>query len=218
MESSRLKWETPLDKTEVDYCISKGLFQEDTPELIKSFLMNMEGWLLDEMDKLTIDQDIEDLGIKASSFENGARVSFNNDYRCFLINHIETKPVICLGLLAYAKEKDIRSSLLLIGVEESTSKQSDLQLDISDSLIINEDCVEVFHDGAIGSEGVANSAELLEYIEERIPSLVQGDKILLGTFNVYGEINSKNIDLTEFVLNVINYVLIRKDYRESLIG
>lgn len=214
MENSRLKWEIPLDKEAVEYCAGKGLFQEDTSVFIQSFLMNLEGWLLDAKDKLKMDQDLEDLGLKASSFENEAGVGFTTDYRCFLINHIETKPVLCLGLLAYAKEKGLSSSFLLVGVEELASRKIDLRLDIEDSFLMDGDCVDIIHKGAIGSEGAANSADLIEYIEERIPSLVQGDKILLGTFNVYQEINAKSEDLTEFVLNVINYVLIRKDFRE----
>lgn len=112
------------------------------------------------------------------------------------------------------KNSPIRTSIY-VGIETVKEKNSALQLQVGKSIKINqENKVIVTHNGTIttGRLGAAKRNDLLDFIEERKPTLIKNDVVHLGEFDENTEINSKNVG--KFIENLIDYGILRNEFRE----
>ena len=56
---------------------------------------------------------------------------------------------------------------------------------------------------------------MLDFIKEKKSSLLKDNKIYLGSFDLDKEIKSNQTQTTEFLKNIINYALLRDQFREQ---
>ncbi len=214
-EYKRNNWKEPIPKDTIKELIDYGIIGEGTDKKYHSFLVNLDGWLLNVNDKLTINGNIEDIGIKTTKFGSAGGGFFAQEYRSFLINNRKDKPIICIALssMASGKNSPVRTSIM-VGIETTTSKNSALQIQIGKSLSIIDDTASIEHNGTItvGKLGASKKQDLLDFVSVRNPELIKDEKVFLGSFDINAEINSTNAK--EFIKNVIDYALIRNEFRE----
>lgn len=211
----RNKWEIPVEKEVIDNLINYGIIGEGTDEIYHSFLVNFDGWLLDEKDKLTTIENIEDIGIKTTKFGSAGGGFFAKEYRSFLIKDKIDKPIVCFSLTQM--QGGISSpigTVIMVGVETVEYKNSSLELRIGKSLKINDKKIIIEHNGTItvGKFGASKKQDLIDFVNKKNPKLVKNNKVFLGSFDVNTEINSTNVNV--FIKNMIEYALIRNDFRK----
>ncbi len=211
----RNAWKAPVDKEIIEELVEFGVIGEGTHEGYHSFLVNIDGWFLDVDDKLEINENIEDIGIKRTKFGNAAGAFFTNDFRSFLVKNRPDKPIICIALTAMdtGKNSPIRTSIY-VGVETTHSKNSSLQIQVEKSIRIVNGKVIIEHNGAItvGRLGASKKQDLIDFVYDRNPKLIKNGKVFLGSFELSEEINSTNVK--PFIENVISYALLRNEFRE----
>lgn len=211
----RNEWRKPIDKEVVDELMNYGIIGEDTDVRFHSFLINLDGWLLDQKDKLSFDQNIEDIGIKNTKFGNAGGGFFAKEFRSFLLKEKENKPIVCIALTAMASGRiSPIGTALMVGIETTNNKNVSLELRIGKSIKIKDNKIIIIHNGTItvGKIGASKKQDLLDFIEERKPSLIMNGDVYLGEFDENEEINSKNVG--QFIKNLIDYALLRNEFRE----
>ncbi len=74
----------------------------------------------------------------------------------------------------------------------------------------------ITHDGTItiGKLGAAKRKDLIDFIQNKKPELIQNGKIFLGKFQAKEEIKANSDDTKEFIKNCIEYAIIRDKFRE----
>jgi hypothetical protein len=72
------------------------------------------------------------------------------------------------------------------------------------------------HNGqiAIGHSGSGKAAELIKFINNKNYKLVSNDKIYLGKIDANKNIYLDSNDVSEFLFNIIEYALLRDEYRD----
>lgn len=215
VDYKRNKWEKPVNKQTIEELKNFGIIGEGTAEEYHSFLVNLDGWLLDQKDKLKFKNKIEDIGIKFTKFGSAGGGFFAKEFRSFLLKEDEEKPIVCIALTSMlsGKNSPIRTSIY-VGIETIKEKNSALQLQVGKSVTIENNKINITHNGTItiGRLGAAKRSDLLGFVEERKPTLIKNDVVYLGEFDENEEINSKNVG--EFIENLIEYAILRNEFRE----
>lgn len=211
----RNEWRKPVSKEIINELINYGVVGDGTEEKFFSFLVNLDGWLLDEKDKLIVNKNIEDIGIKVTKFGSAGGGFFSGEYRSFVIKNQKNKPIVSISLTAMSGGKNSPiGTVILVGIESSSTKNSSLELRINKAVRINKGNIEIFHNGTItvGKLGATKRQELLDFVFNRKPSLIRNNEVFLGSFKENEEITSKNV--SDFIQNTIDYALIRNEFRE----
>lgn len=214
-EFKRNEWKTPVNNEITKELIDFGIIGNGTSEKYHSFLINLDGWLLNQDDKLTLNENIEDIGIKVTKFGSAGGGFFANQYRSFLIKDKKDKPIICIAINAIRSSKNVDfGTCIYVGIETTKSKNASLELRIGKSLILEDNKIFVTHNGAItiGKLGAAKRKDLINFIEDRNPKLIKDSKIYLGEFDENEEINSENVG--DFIENLIEYAILRNEFRD----
>jgi len=210
----RNKWKEPIDKTKVKELINYGIIGEGTDKKYHSFLLNLDGWLLDEDNSIEELDNVKDIGIKFTKFGNVGGVGYDKEYRSFLIENKADKPIVSIALTSMqtGKNSPTRTSII-VGVETVNYKNSALQIQIEKSLNIVGNKATVIHNGTItvGKLGASKRQDLIDFVQNRNPDLIKNNNVFLGAFDTTKEINSSNIK--GFIKNVIDYSLIRNEFR-----
>lgn len=205
----------PFKKSEIDILIDCNNIGENTSTKLYQPIFNLINWLFDGEDILILNN-IKDIGIKYTKYGNAAGGSFYNDYRGFFIKNLSSKPTIWITITSMATSENNIGTSLLVAIEESGKRHSSLQLRLDNFLIIKDKSFEIWHDGKItvGKLGSVKKQILIDYIKSKQPNLIIDNKIYLGKFNSEIEIKSENIETKEFISNLIEYALIRDEFRE----
>lgn len=214
-EYVRNNWKKPIDNKVIKELIDYGIIGNGTNEKFYSFLINLDGWLLNQEDKLFINENIEDIGIKVTKFGSAGGGFFASNYRSFLIKDEKDSPIICIAISAIRSSNKVDfGTCIYIGVETTKNKNASLEMRIEKSLKIENNKISIFHNGTItvGRLGASKKQDLLNFVEKHNPSLIKNGKIFLGEFDENEEINSKNIGV--FIKNLIEYALLRNKFRE----
>lgn len=215
-EYVRNNWRNPIDKKTVKELVDYGIIGNGTDEKYHSFLINFDGWILDQDDKLDLNKNIEDIGIKVTKFGSAGGGFFPNNYRSFLVKEKKDKPIICIALSAIRSSNNVDfGTCIYVGIETTKNKNSSLELRIGKSLKIENNKILIHHNGTItiGKLGAAKKQDLMNFIEERKPNLIKNGLVFLGEFDENTEINSTNVG--GFIENLIEYALLRNEFRDK---
>lgn len=214
-EYQRNEWRKPLNKEIVDELINYGIIGHGTDEKFYSFLINLDGWLLDEKDQLDLGKDIQDIGIKNTKFGSAGGGFFAKEFRSFLVKNKKQKPIVCIALTEMQGGKNSPiGTVIMVGVESTKEKNSSLELRIGKSVKVENKKNFITHNGTIiiGRLGAARKQDLLNFIKKKNPNLIKYEEVYLGEFNEDEEINSQNVQ--HFIKNLIDYALLRNEFRE----
>ena len=93
-----------------------------------------------------------------------------------------------------------------------------LQLSFDDNIQVIGDKVTIYHSGriAIGNKGSGKIDELRQFVAERYPKIIDGKRFNLGSLKNDYQWNIDQPDVTEVIVNLISYALIRDEYRDYI--
>lgn len=91
-----------------------------------------------------------------------------------------------------------------------------LQLSFDDNVLVNNEKVTFYHNGkiAIGNKRSGKIDELRQFVAERYPDIIDGNRFNLGTLRDEHMWNIDQPDVIKVIVNLISYALIRDEYRD----
>ena len=157
----------------------------------------------------------KDLGVRVSSYGNAAGYDYVAPYRCFLVKDMAgNHQIVSLGLNDYGNNKTI----LCVAIDDFKKSHHSLQL-LVDAFMIRRGKKLVFtHNGkiAVGHRGSAPVKGLISKIISQLPHLYQNERIVLGAVDADKLMMLDAPDVTELVINLIDYALLRDEYRAEV--
>lgn len=158
---------------------------------------------------------IQDYGVRMMSYGNAAGYTYYAPYRSFLIcDEKRNHQFVSIGFNAYGNDKTI----LCVAIDDYKKSHHALQLLIDTYMDIKEQTATIWHNGriAVGHQGSGKAAELKKLIFEKCPALIHEDKIQLGSISLNRLLYLDESDVCDFIYNLINYALLRDEYRSSV--
>ena len=157
----------------------------------------------------------KDLGVRVSSYGNASGYDYVAPYRCFLVkDNNGNHQIVSLGLNNYGNNKTI----LCVAIDDFKKSHHSLQL-LVDTFMIRRGKKLVFtHNGkiAVGHSGSAPVMGLISKIVTKLPHLYQNERIVLGAVDADKLMMLDAPDMTELVINLIDYALLRDEYRAEV--
>lgn len=212
----RLNYSEPFDNDIIQQFFDYGTFGKKTDRLFYPFMINFYNWMYDVEDKLISDE-IEDIGLKFTKYGSAANSFAAFYYRTFIIDFNDDKQFFSLAFTCMKSSENVEfGTCLMVGVENSKTKHSSLQLRIETSVVLQNDEYEIWHNGniTIGKIGAAKRADLINFVQERNPNLIVNGQIYLGKFHKNKPIKSNDKETTDFLNNIFSYCLLRDEFRE----
>lgn len=161
---------------------------------------------------------IEDYGIRMLTYGNASGGVFYGSYRSFLIEKDGSTEFVSFGFSTYCRTESPTTAKTALNVAIDNEKNSHhaLQLCIDDNVVCQNNNVTFYHHGriAIGKQGSGKISELREFIKERYPKIISGNKFNLGTLVHDHNWELSEPDVINLIENLISYALIRDEYRE----
>jgi hypothetical protein len=158
---------------------------------------------------------VEDVGVRISSYGNAAGYDFVAPYRCFLIkdksgNH----QIVSFGFNAYGNDQTI----LCVAIDDFKKSHHALQLlmDRYAHPVFNE--LRFTHTGriAVGHSGSGSSKDLLNKVFIERPDLCVNGELRLGAVPTDILLTMDHPAATDLFINLIDYALIRDEYRTAV--
>lgn len=158
---------------------------------------------------------IEDIGVRVSSYGNAAGYDFVAPYRCFLIkdgagNH----QIVSFGFNAYGNDQTI----FCVAIDDFKKSHHALQLLMDKYAHSVLDELHFTHNGriAVGHSGSGASAALLGLVADKMPEVYRNGELHLGVVPTDILLTIDHDAVTDLLINLIDYALIRDDYRSTL--
>lgn len=205
-----------------------GFIGEDTYESLYPLIMNLAGFLNDTHLNI-LPNTLEDFkiigeGLRYTNFGNAGGGGYGGDYKYLIIEGKNNNDIlISFGIFGTAKTVDdpfwgtrTGNTALIVGSNYDGNDHSSLQLNIDKYTIIHDDYFELWHDGTltIGGIGSAKRSEVINFIKEHHPSLVNSkNNIVLGLLKRNKEIKWEQEETKSFFANLIRYALLRDEFR-----
>ena len=188
----------------------------------RAYAINLLEALLDEEDTLqnrnASFELIKDLGVRILSYGNAAGFDYVAPYRSFLIkDKTGNNQILSLGFNAYGNDKTI----LCVAIDDFKKSHHALQLLFDRYMTLHNGTMVFKHNGqiSVGHSGSASASDLIRTVKEAYPQLIdEKNKVNLGTVDASNDLHLSSDDVTSFVYNLLEYALIRDEYRESIKG
>lgn len=211
----------------IDEFLDYGWIGVDSANEIIPFVINLGSFIQDDSLEIepTIlgDTRVIESGSRYYNFGNAAGGSWAGDYRYFLLeDKNRNNQIISISIMGKMKcEDDPRwgnsrgTTTLIVAVDNFDKRHNSLQLNIDKYLEIGSEEYTIWHDGTLtrGKSGAMKRSVVLDFIREKAPELINGDRITLGRFSKSVEINWEQKNTRSFFSNLIKYALIRDDIR-----
>lgn len=209
----RYNHKEPFNVEDINELIECGNLGEHTNAKFYSFIFNFISWVLE--DDTLHSKNFTDVGTKYTKYGNAAGGSFYNDYRGFILENLPSKPTIWITVTSMATSENNIGTSLLVAIEENGKRHSSLQLRLDNFLVPKDNFFEIWHDGKItvGKLGSVKKQILVDFVKSKKANLVIDNKIYLGKFNCENEIKSNQKETKEFITNLIDYSLLRDQFR-----
>lgn len=158
---------------------------------------------------------IEDIGVRVSSYGNAAGYDFVAPYRCFLIkDSTGNHQIVSFGFNAYGNDQTI----LCVAIDDFKKSHHAIQflMDKYANPILNE--LRFVHTGriSVGHCGSGATKDLLDLVANKMPEVYQNGGLRLGSVPTDILLTMDQENVTNLIINLIDYALIRDDYRTTL--
>lgn len=212
---------------------SFGNIGEDTPEHLYPFIIDLAGFFLDQTLHFSPyqweDLKVVDDGIRFTTFGNAAGGTWTNDYHYFMIeDEAGENQIVSISIQAsmrfvndprFGNRKGVTT--LIVAIDDFEKRHNSLQLCMDKYTIYENNQYFIWHDGTltVGNKGSAKKSEVIQFIKDREPSLInkQG-RVLLGTFDSKRPISFDQAETRSFIRNIIRYALVRDEFRRYKSG
>lgn len=160
---------------------------------------------------------VEDYGVRMLSYGNAAGGIFYGPYRSFLIETNGSTEFVSIGFSTYGSftNPDSCKTALNVAIDNEKESHHSLQFVLDDNVVQNGNTFTFYHHGriAIGHKGSGKVSELREFVRQRYPKIIEGNRFNLGVL-----INDRNWHLDDsevinLIENLISYALVRDEYR-----
>lgn len=161
---------------------------------------------------------IEDYGVRMLSYGNASGGKFFGPYRSFLVDIKGSTEFFSIGVTTYCRsgKQDTVKTCIVVAHDDEKNAHHSLQLVVDDNLIMIGNKINFYHHGkiAIGNLGSGKIGELRQFVDERYPKIISGNKFFLGSL-----VNDRLWQLDDpavinVIVNLISYSIIRDEYRE----
>ena len=158
---------------------------------------------------------VRDVGTRISSYGNASGYDFVAPYRCFIIkDNFDNHQVVSFGFNAYGNDQTI----LCVAIDDFKKSHHALQLlmDRYAHPVFNE--LRFTHTGriAVGHSGSGSSKELLNKVYAERPDLYINGELRLGTVPTDIQLTMDHPAVTDLLINLTDYALIRDEYRNAI--
>lgn len=160
---------------------------------------------------------IEDYGVRMLSYGNAGGGIFYGPYRSFLIEKDGSTEFVSIGFSTYGSSSnpDICKTALNIAIDNEKESHHSLQLVIDDNVRYVGNKFTFYHHGkiAISNKGSGKVSELREFVNNRYPHIISGNKFNLGSLIYDRNWELDDPEIINLIENLISYALIRDEYR-----
>lgn len=158
---------------------------------------------------------VKDYGVRMMSYGNASGYNYFAPYRSFLIcDNKGNHQFVSLGFNAYGNDKTI----LCVAIDDYKKSHHALQLLVDAYMNVQNHAITFWHNGriAVGHQGSGKTSELKNLISQKYPQILQNEKIMLGNVPANKMLYLDDTGMTDFVYNLINYALLRDEYRSII--
>lgn len=161
---------------------------------------------------------IEDYGVRMLSYGNASGGHFYGPYRSFLVECDGNTEFYSIAVTTYWKSTspDNIKTCIVVAHDEEERTHHALQLVVDENLETYGNKIDFYHNGkiAVGRMGSGKISELRQFVEDRYPKLINGNKFYLGSLINDRLWRMDDPDVIELIVNLISYSMIRDEYRE----
>ena len=138
-------------------------------------------------------------------------------YRSFIIDYKGSTEIVSIGFSPYGSfaNPDIEKTAMVVAIDNDDNSHHALQLSIDDNLVQSGDTYTFYHHGriAVGNLGSGKVSELMAFVAEQYPRIIEGKRFNLGSLEYTKNWNLDDLDVENLIENVITYALIRDEFR-----
>jgi hypothetical protein len=216
---------TPFPRPDIgDFSASEkfedaGILGKESPEEHYDFLFNLIGLIYFEKEPPEFTHDFDGYsflksGMRLTTYGNVSGGNWTGYYRYFLLEDREgNNQLVSLSVMGKAEEFTSHT-MLLVAVDNFHNQHLSLQHDMDRLSRRDNQSVELYHDGrlSLGRGGSAKHSEVIEFVSEHEPDLVEGDEIKLGRIPTNELLKWQQA--TDIVERCIRYALVRDRFRD----
>ncbi len=216
--SEEIPFQEPFDSSFIENAIDEGFLGNGTEPSLYPFIFNLIGYFFDG--KFVSTDEINDLGTRETKFGNVGGGSFPGTYRAFMYKKEGAPVIVSFAVLSIYNrdiENDKGATCLLVAINFGKINHLSLELRIDKYVSLKNGNATIWHDGTltVGKLGMAKRHDVLSYIYEKAPHLVQDSRIFLGTFDLSKRISVQQPQAYDFIKRTIEYAIIRDEFRAS---
>ena len=204
-----------------------GFVGKDTPLNLRAHCINMFECLMDLDCKLSKNRGykftiLEDSGMIRPKYGNAAGGEFVTPCRAFLIkdNHGSSK-LVSLGISSYVSsfsKTKTEKTALCVGIKDKNKSHHALQLVYE--TYVNRTANKYIYTNtgriAVGNKGSGSSERMRKKVAVELPHLYKNGTIHLGAVDANKLLMLSDPDVTALIINLIDYALLRDEYRDEL--
>jgi len=157
----------------------------------------------------------EDYKLRHSNFGYAGSGGLIGDYRCLLLLEQSDGNCRVIGYSVYPQGS--WGTYLMITVDERKGHALELQLDkfIKPT---GKTTYQIIHNGGmtVGHKGSAKSDLVIQEVKKKAPFLLDGDKVLLGTFDLTKDLKFQQKEVKDFIYRTAIYAILRDNLRKKL--
>ena len=153
--------------------------------------------------------------MRISSYGNAAGYDFVAPYRCFLIkDKSDNHQIVSFGFNAYGNDQTI----LCVAIDDFKKSHHALQLLMDRYAHSIFDELRFTHTGriSVGHSGSGSSKGLLDKVALELPDLYSKNELRLGVIPTNVLLTMDHPAVTDLLINLIDYALIRDEYRTTI--
>ena len=193
----------------------KKVIGNDMPTELISPIINLYEALMDtshKLPKVDIDELLLELdaGISEQTIELSAQVT--SEYRTIYFKRNGQLDVIYLTI------QKLDNTTLTVSRINNRSLHNSLELNLLRHASLEGDYLHITHDGTInvGLNRCTSKKSLLNYVKKHSQLKFDKSRVLLAKLDVSHLLYMDNGDMVEFISNIIEYALIRDEYRNYM--
>lgn len=201
------------------------VFGQNTPQVLRSVIVNIYQCLMDMSHKLLpIIRDnfelIEDIGIRYMDYGNAGGGHYLGNYRAFLIkdNNGDTQ---IISMSVFGTDPDFRMehrksyTSLVVAVDKFKVSHNSLQYNIDRFTSLQPDSkIKFSHNGQMSSR---LSSDVKEYVLLKSSNIKEiNGKLELGKISCNRLLYIDSSEVSEFIYNIIEYGILREEFRNYM--
>ena len=185
-----------------------------TPRNLAHAAFNLLEGLLDTRHKMSAKQYalfslIEDYGVRQLSYGNAGGGVFYGLYRSFIIEYKGNTEIVSIGFSPYGSfaNPDLEKTAMVVAIDTDDDSHHALQFSIDDNLMQRGETYTFYHHGriAVGNKGSGKVSELMAFVAERYPQIIDGKRFNLGSLEYTKDWSLNDTDVEKLIENIISH-------------